>query len=299
MYFCRDYFDRNMTKKQSVAIVGGGTAGIIAACFLNTDKYDVTIYDRNKVLGRKFLVAGDGGFNLTHSEDIANLKNRYTPTSFLDECLQHFTNEDFRNWLKQIGIETFVGSSKRIYPVKGIKPIQVLNAITDLLKEKGVQLKLEHELVPEALIPEKNTQTLNFETPDGTTVIVNADKIIFALGGSSWKVTGSDGKWVNLFADSNKQKTIKAFQASNCAFKVDWDKEFIAKHEGAALKNIAITCGDKTQKGEAVITKFGIEGNAIYGLSKVIQTELSANNTATVYVDFKPFSITEKIHKLL
>src|ERR1700758_1172492 len=127
--------------KKSVAIIGGGPAALMLAATLDPTKFHVTIYEKNFAVARKFLVAGDGGFNLTHSEEIDDFISRYAPVSFLEKCIRAFTNEDLRSWLKEIGIETYVGTSKRVFPVKGIKPIDVLNAILIKLKNKNVEIK--------------------------------------------------------------------------------------------------------------------------------------------------------------
>ena len=130
--------------KKQIAIIGGGPSSFLLASFLDAEKFDVTIYEKNKTAGRKFLVAGKGGFNLTHSESIEPFVGRYTSNHFLDKALQHFSNTEFRTWLKNIGISTYVGSSKRVYPTDGIKPIEVLNAVLTHLKKKGVSIKYEH-----------------------------------------------------------------------------------------------------------------------------------------------------------
>jgi uncharacterized flavoprotein (TIGR03862 family) len=270
--------------KKSVAIIGGGPSALLLAAFLDTSKFTVTIYEKNKTTGRKFLVAGKGGFNLTHSEPIEALINRYTPPSFIEEALLNFTNTDFRNWLEQIGIPTYIGSSKRVYPKEGIKPIEVLNAILILLKEKGTIIKYEHTFSD---WDADNNLIINNKT-------IQADYTVFSLGGGSWKITGSDGTWCNTFS-KNGIKT-KPFQASNCGYKINWKSNFIQKNEGTPLKNIAISCGGTTQKGEAVITKFGLEGNAIYGLSPQIRTALNTHSKATIFIDFKPSLTLENVN---
>jgi uncharacterized flavoprotein (TIGR03862 family) len=267
--------------KKKVAIIGGGTSALLLAAFLNAEKFDVTIYEKNKTAGRKFLVAGKGGFNLTHSESIDPFMERYTPNDFLDQAIAHFTNLDFRNWLSQIGIPTYVGSSKRVFPKEGTKPIEVLNAILNFLKEKGTLLKYEHTF---SGWDENNQPILNHKA-------IQTDYTVFALGGASWKVTGSDGSWLDVFTD--KGIKTKTFQASNCGHQIDWDPKFIKKHEGAPLKNIAIYCNGIQQKGEATLTNLGLEGNALYGLSPQIRKQLSRNSKATVFIDFKP-SLTQK-----
>ena len=269
--------------KKNVSIIGGGPSAFLLASFLDASKFDVTIYEKNKTAGRKFLVAGKGGFNLTHSEPIQQLIKRYTPTEFLDKSLLNFTNTDFRNWLKQIGIPTFIGSSKRVYPKEGIKPIEVLNAILTYLKEKGVNIKYE--------------QTFSGWNTNNNSIINNkpikSDYTVFALGGNSWKITGSDGNWLDTF--SKKDINTKPFQASNCGYQIAWKSDFINKNEGIPLKNISISCENITQKGEAVITKFGLEGNAIYGLSPQIRTQLNSASKAIIFIDFKPSFSLEKV----
>jgi uncharacterized flavoprotein (TIGR03862 family) len=269
--------------KKKVTIIGGGPSAFLLASFLDVEKFTITIYEKNKTAGRKFLVAGKGGFNLTHSEPIDQLIKRYTPTNFLDKALLNFTNIDFRNWLDKIGIPTYTGSSKRVFPEKGIKPIEVLNAILKSLKEKGVIIKYEH--------------TFSDWDSTGNPVINNktiqTDYTVFSLGGGSWKVTGSDGNWLDTFSEKGIQ--TKTFQASNCGYQINWKPNFIHKHEGTPLKNIAISCNNVIQKGEAVITKFGLEGNAIYGLSPQIREQLNTMSKATVFIDFKPSLTLENV----
>jgi uncharacterized flavoprotein (TIGR03862 family) len=270
--------------KKKISIIGGGPSAFLLACFLDPEKFSVTIYEKNKTFGRKFLVAGKGGFNLTHSETTQELVKRYTPTGFLDNSLQNFTNVDFRDWLDQIGIPTYIGSSKRVYPQQGIKPIEVLNAIAKTLKEKGVVVKYEHTF----------SGWDKSDDPIINDKAIKADYTIFCLGGASWKVTGSDGKWLDTFSEKGIQTTI--FQGSNCGYKINWDNGFIKNHEGTPLKNIAISCDTSLQKGEAVLTTFGLEGNAIYGLSPKIRTQLAVNSKAVIYIDFKPSISIENLY---
>ena len=263
--------------KKKVSIIGGGTAALFLAAFLNTNIYDVTIFEKKASLGRKFLVAGDGGFNLTHSEELSQFKTRYTPLSFIDNALDYFSNEDLRAWLSNLGIPTFVGSSGRVFPEKGIKPIQVLKRMETYLIEKNIKFEFNKNF-----IGWNNENDLKFSSNE----IISSDFVVFALGGSSWKVTGSDGSWLNVF--NKKGIDTVPFKSSNCAYQIKWSEQFIKKHEGKPLKNIAISLNNKTQKGEAVITKFGIEGNAIYGLSPQIQAALATHNEVNVFIDFKP-----------
>jgi uncharacterized flavoprotein (TIGR03862 family) len=266
--------------KKLIAIIGSGPSALMLAAMLDNTKYEVHIYERNFAVARKFLVAGDGGFNLTHSESIDAFIERYTPCSFLKNALLNFTNDDFRKWLSAIGIETYVGTSKRVFPVKGIKPIDVLTKILSVLKTKNVNIHTQHNWMGwnknDALIFDNN----------GTQKSVSPDITVFALGGSSWSKTGSDGSWTTFF--SEKGILLNPFQASNCAYRVNWEKQFIEKHHGASLKNISIVCEDKKRNGEVVLTQFGIEGGAVYGLSPSIRKHLNEQGKVTIFIDLKP-----------
>ena len=274
--------------RQSVSIIGGGSSALLTAAFLDEKKFKVTIYEKNKALGRKFLVAGNGGFNLTHSEPISQLIERYTPNEFLKNALLNFDNQDVRNWFNNIGIPTFIGSSKRVYPEKGIKPVAVFDAILNVLNKKSVKICYEQHWKGW-----NNKKELIFNTD----IFVKSDFVIFALGGGSWKVTGSDGDWLELF--KNQSIVVHPFQTSNCAYAVAWPNQFISQFEGSPLKNISISCASKIQKGEVVLTRFGLEGNAIYALSPQIRKELQTNQVATIFLDLKPSLSVVEIHKKL
>lgn len=277
-----------MKNKKKISIVGGGAAALSTASFLDGNKYEIHLFEKNKALGRKFLVAGDGGFNLTHAEPIEDLIQKFTPPKLLEKVLTSFDNTAFREWLGKIGIPTFVGSSNRIYPEKGIKPIEVLKAIEEQLKKNNVEIHFNKTWKGWT---EKDE--LLFE--DETTI--KSDYTIFSLGGGSWKITGSDGEWLSTF--KKKGIAISKFEPSNCAFKVDWKPTILQKFKGKPLKNISITCDGKTQKGEAVISEFGLEGNAIYGLSPQLRKQLE-KGSAKIEIDFKPmFTEAVILEKLL
>ncbi len=273
--------------KKSIAIIGGGASALFFATTIDSSKFSVTIYEKNKSLGRKFLVAGDGGFNLTHSEPIEDMIARYSPSDFLQAALKQFDNVSYRKWLLDIGVPTFVGSSKRVYPEKGIKPIEVFNAILKVIKKNNIKIEYEQEWMGW----KGNDLLFNFSNN------VKADIVIFALGGASWSKTGSKGDWLHYF-EEQEVRTIP-FESSNCAFEVKWDEDFSYKFSGQPLKNISLSCGNSHQKGELVITKFGLEGNAIYALSPCIREQIQQNKLATVYIDFKPTLTIERILEIL
>jgi hypothetical protein len=273
--------------KKRVAIIGSGPSALMLASKLDPQKFEVSVFEKNFAPARKFLVAGDGGFNLTHSEDIDSVIGRYTPAEFLEPCLRAFRNIDLRAWLKDLGIETFVGSSKRVFPVEGIKPIDVLNAILTDLRKKHVSVNTSCEWRGWSERGE-----LIFATKNGN-LSCTADITVLALGGASWKKTGSDGLWAKTLG--KKGINVVLFQASNCAYEIHWDAGFISQHEGKSLKNISVSCGSAEKKGELVITKFGIEGGAIYALSPQIRNELARGKAAKVFLDLKPSITAEEI----
>lgn len=276
--------------KKTITIIGGGPASMMLACSLDSSKYDISIYEKNAALGRKFLVAGKGGFNLTHSEEFQQFANRYTPADFITPFLSHFSNTDLRNWLKSLGIETYIGTSKRVFPLKGIKPIEVLKTIEKKLIDNRVSLFYNQKWSG------WNKNELVFSS-NNQTITVKTDLTVFALGGASWKVTGSDGSWIHHFQE--KEISITPFYPSNCAYQINWDSTFIKKHEGEALKNCAFTCGSINRKGEAVITNFGIEGSGIYPLSPAIRKQLTEKQKAEIFIDLKPDLKTEEIRSRL
>jgi uncharacterized flavoprotein (TIGR03862 family) len=266
----------NSTAKTKIAIMGSGPAALMLAARLDETKFEVTIYEKNSAPARKFLVAGDGGFNLTHSEPVEQFIKRYTPSSFFEPLLRSFSNTDLQSWLHTIGIPTFTGTSKRIFPQKGIKPIGVLNAILKVLKDKNVKLQTGYHWQGEKM---------------------NADITVFALGGSSWKITGSDGSWTTHFQKQGIE--IVPFQASNCAFQINWSKNLINLAAGLPLKNIALKSLSVRKEGEVVITEFGMEGSGIYALSPQIRQQLNEQQKATCYIDLKPSISIDKLIELL
>ncbi|MGB0882281.1 MAG: NAD(P)/FAD-dependent oxidoreductase [Vicingaceae bacterium] len=270
--------------KKTISIIGGGPGAMLLAAHLDSTQFDVTIYEKNKALGRKFLVAGKGGFNLSHSEEIDDFIKRYTPPEILDETLLFFSNSDLREWLGGLNISTFIGSSKRIYPKEGIKPIEVLTAILDRLKENNVAIKTNENWTG---------FNENGEILFDSGLTIKSDITVFALGGASWKKTGSAGEWLNFFSDKGI-KTVP-FEASNCAYEIDWKNDFLIKNEGKPIKNIAISCEKSPKKGEIVITSFGIEGGAIYALSPLIRKQLNENGKALIEIDLKPTLTVEQL----
>jgi uncharacterized flavoprotein (TIGR03862 family) len=282
--------DKLSTLRKKVAIIGAGASGLMLAANLRPEMYEVTVYERNVAVGRKFLVAGDGGLNLTHSENPERFIKRYTPHYFLEDAFRFFDNQKLVEWLSQTGIETFTGSSGRIFPEKGIKPITVLNAIIDCCIKNEVEFKYRYQWTG------FNGTNLLFETV-GENVTVRADIIVYCPGGASWPVTGSKGDWGSFFEE--KGIKINPFLPSNCSYKIDWPEELIAKIEGKALKNIAISCGGNLNAGEIVLTRSGLEGSGIYPLSPQIRQQFAEKGRAIINLDLKPSFEVKKVTDLL
>lgn len=273
-------------ERKRITIIGGGPAGLIAADVL-APTHEVHLYEQGKNVGRKFLVAGQGGFNLTNSVDGVELAAMYTPSGFLDEALAEFGSAALRDWLLELGIGTCVGTSARVFPTKGIKPIDVLNAVRVRLVERGMQFHLEHTFVgfdaERSAIIEHN----------GTRASIQADYTLFALGGASWSVTGSTGSWPELFTPLGVETV--PFSASNCGVEVTWPAAFARDHAGKPLKNVCIQAGERSSFGEATITAHGLEGNAVYPVVPALRDAINGNTPAVLRIDLKPNNTTEQL----
>jgi hypothetical protein len=275
-----------LTSKKTIVILGGGAAGIMTALQLSS-RYSVYLVEQKKTLGRKLLVAGKGGFNLTNNAVQDKLVISYQPSSFLEASLRQFSAQDLRVFLRKIGIDTFVGSSNRVFPVEGVKPVEVLNALISELTKKGVHILLNHKVVA---LNQENVYLIN---DSNKRINLAFDYGVLALGGASWTKTGSDGKWVDLF--KNSKIKIKPFVSSNCGVNISWNNSFLESHEGKPLKNIALSVNGFKVKGEALITSYGLEGNAIYPIVKELRLLISNHETPVLKVDFKPKNSLEDL----
>ena len=279
--------------KPSISIIGAGASALFFASKINSEMYDIQIFEQKRSLGRKLLVAGKGGFNLSHSESTEQLIERYQPKYLFESIIQKYPSEELRHFFNTIKIPTYIGSSKRIFPEKLIKPIDVLTALQQNILSKNIQIHTNHQWTG---WDKNNNKTILFKS-ENKTFSKTFDYIIFALGGGSWKITGSDGHWLNIFK-ANNIKT-QPFQASNCAMKVNWDTQFIKNSAGTPLKNIAVSFANNYNKGELMITEFGLEGASIYALSFHIRNCINLNNNAIIKLDLKPSLTLDTIIKRL
>lgn len=260
---------------QRVAIIGAGPAGLMAAEVLSQAGIAVDIYDAMRSPGRKFLLAGIGGMNITHAENFDNFVARYGDQSAdLKPLLQQFGAEQLREWIHALGVETFVGTSGRVFP-REMKAAPLLRKWLHRLREAGVKIHTRHRW-----IGWQDGQLL-FATEFGEKT-VKADAMVLALGGASWPVLGSDGAWFPLLQE--RQVGLAGLQASNCGFDVKWSHFFSEKFAGSPLKHVAVN----GKVGECVITETGIEGSLVYALSARLRNTIAQEDSAVLLLDLAP-----------
>lgn len=266
---------------RTVAIIGGGPAGLMAAEVISGDpRFAVTVYDAMPSMGRKFLMAGRGGLNLTHSEPLEVFLQRYgARAELLRPDVEALSPGDVRAWCEALGQPTYVGSSGRVFPV-AMKASGLLRAWLRRLDTGGVQFRPRHRWTGW-----DGAGQLLFATPAGQ-VAVRADATVLALGGATWPRLGSDGAWVPILEGIGVQ--VAPLQPSNSGFQIAWSDVFRGKWQGQPLKGIALSHGGRTVRGEAVVTAAGIEGGAVYALSPSLRDAVLAEGQTTLTVDLKP-----------
>lgn len=264
----------------NVAIIGAGPAGLMAAETLARGGARVTVYDAMASVGRKFLMAGRGGLNLTHSEPLDAFLDRYREARpNLEAAIREFPPDRLRTWCEVLGQPTFVGSSGRVFP-KVLKASPLLRAWLRRLNAMGVQFSQRHRWTA---WDEKGR--LLFQTPDGDRA-VDARATVLALGGASWPRLGSDGGWVETLRA--KGVNVSPLKSANCGFAVAWSDIFRDRFEGAPLKGVALSFGDRSVRGEAVITQSGIEGGAIYALSADLREAILSSGQVILHIALRP-----------
>jgi uncharacterized flavoprotein (TIGR03862 family) len=274
-----------------VAVIGGGPAGLMAAQTLAQGGAQVDVYDAMPSVGRKFLLAGRGGMNITHAEPYADFVTRYGKGEApLRPMLDAFGPQDVRDWVHGLGVDTFIGTSGRVFPTD-MKAAPLLRAWLHRLRESGVQFHMRHRWLG------WREDALVFSTPDGE-LPVRPDAVVLALGGGSWARLGSDGAWVPLLAARGVEMAPLA--PANCGFDIDWSEHFRSRHAGEPLTTVAIISrgadGQTMRKqGQFVVTGGGVEGSLIYALSAALRDQIAADGHATIYLDLLPDLTAQRV----
>ncbi len=282
--------------RRNVAIIGGGPAGLMAAEVLSHAGVQVNLYDAMPSVGRKLLLAGIGGLNITHSEAYDSFCTRYGPAqTALQPSLDTFNPSALRAWVHALGIDTFIGTSGRVFP-KEMKAAPLLRAWLHRLRQQGVRFHVRHRWQGW-----NNAGSLQFAGPTGL-LAIKPDATLLALGGASWPKLGSDGSWVSLLQGQGID--ITPLQSANCGFAVPWSELLKQKFSGEPLKTIAITFLDHThqthhRQGECIISREGIEGSLIYALSCPLRETINATGHATFFIDLAPDHTREEILDVL
>jgi uncharacterized flavoprotein (TIGR03862 family) len=276
-----------------VAVIGGGPAGLMAAQTLAQGGARVDLYDAMPSVGRKFLLAGRGGMNITHAEPYGDFVTRYVAGGggpALRGMLDAFGPQDVRDWVHGLGVDTFVGTSGRVFPTD-MKAAPLLRAWLHRLRESGVQFHMRHRWLG------WRDDALLLQTPDGE-LLARADAVVLALGGGSWARLGSDGAWMPVLAARGVD--VAPLAPANCGFDVDWSAHFSSRHAGEPLTTVAITSigadGKPFRKqGQFVVTQGGVEGSLIYALSAALRDQIAADGSATIHLDLLPDLTAQRV----
>jgi uncharacterized flavoprotein (TIGR03862 family) len=269
-----------MTDPRGVAVIGAGPAGLMAAEVLAQGGAAVTVYDAMPSAGRKLLMAGRGGLNLTHSEPLPDFLTRYRKTTpQLIAAIEGFPPNALREWSQKLGQPTFIGSSGRVFP-QAMKASPLLRGWLRRLDAMGVQMKLRHRWTGW-----DDDGHLLFAAAGGP-VAVDTRATVLALGGASWPKLGSDGAWTQILAA--KGVAMSPLQPANCGFTVAWSEIFRDRFEGQPLKGAALSFGSHAVRGEAMITRSGIEGGAVYALSAELREAILSSGQASLRIALRP-----------
>lgn len=275
--------------RMRVAVVGGGPAGLRAAEVASAGGAIVSVWDRKPSVGRKFLVAGRGGLNLTKAEPVDVFAGHYLsigqPDDFWRVLVREFGPEDTRAWALGLGVETFVASTRRVYP-KEMRAAPLLRRWVERLRANGVVFHMRHELRG---VSRDGGLGIEFSRGDSTPVYADVDAVILAMGGGSWPETGSDGSWVQMLRGLGVD--VAEMQPANCGWEWELDSDFAEQWQGTPIKSVRVCAAGEQAKGELLVTKYGLEGGTIYQLG----ARLRAMSAPCITVDFKPQSTVDQL----
>jgi len=268
-------------------VIGGGPAGLMAAEALTRRGIAVDLFDAMPSLGRKFLMAGKSGLNLTHAESVDKFLSHFGDARpYLENTIEHFPPNAVREWAAELGTKTFVGTSGHVFP-KSMKAAPLLRAWIRQLKGRGMRVHVRHKW-----LGWDETGALLFETPEGRQS-VKADATILALGGASWPKLGSDASWVARLREVGID--VQPFEPSNCGFNLAWSEHFKERFAGEPVKAVALTADDVRVNGEFVITEYGIEGSGVYQHAHALREVIKEKGEAVLRLDLMPDVPLEKV----
>ncbi len=286
----------SMTNSKRAAVVGGGPAGLMAAETLRARGFEVDLYDGKGSVGRKFLIAGKGGLNLTHSEPLAQFVARFGMRARrVGSWLNEFDAEALRAWAADLGVATFVGSSGRVFPTD-LKAAPLLRGWLRRLRASGVRFHMQHRCLGWS-----EAQALRFATPNGE-IDAAFDVVVLALGGGSWAKLGSDGAWVGWLRAQGAD--IAELQPANCGFETRWSEHFVKRFAGMPIKPVSISYTDlqkkqHSQRGEMLATQHGLEGSLVYAVSAPLREIIARTGSVEIHLDLDPERTLEALANAL
>lgn len=272
-------------QQQRLAVIGGGPAGLMAAEIARQAGLEVDLYEAKGSVGRKFLIAGKGGLNLTHSEPMPAFVGRYRERAGqVTRWLADFDAAALRRWASDLGVDTFIGSSGRVFPTD-LKAAPLLRGWVKRLRDSGVHFHVQHRW-----LGWNAAGDMRFASPQGE-ITRNADAVVLALGGGSWPQLGSDGAWQSLLQERGVD--VAPLKPANCGFDINWSEHLASRHAGAPLKPVIAHWHDANgqahaQQGECVISEHGIEGSLIYALSAELRDNIARDGSVTLHLDLVP-----------
>lgn len=269
------------SRPPTVAVVGAGPAGLMAADVLASAGLAVDVFDRMASPARKLLMAGRGGLNLTHAEPFDDFVGRYAGSVDVEAAIRAYPPVALRAWADDLGADTFVGSSRRVFP-QAMKASPLLRAWLSRLDKLGVRLHMRHRLIEIAPGPRLE---FSVEGADGPRIAI-PDAVVLAMGGASWPRLGSDGSFASLLAQSGV--VIAPLAPANCGLAIAWSEHLRSRFAGSPLKRVVLQCGDRRHAGELVVTRHGLEGGPAYAAASDIRRQLSASGQAALTLDLRP-----------
>jgi uncharacterized flavoprotein (TIGR03862 family) len=269
-----------MDRSRKAAVIGAGPAGLMAAEVLLENNICVDIFEAKPTIGRKFLMAGKSGLNITHAEDLKLFLSKFSPKlDTIENSIKNFTPSMLREWMSELGVETFEGSSNRVFP-REMKASPLLRKWHNRLSEQSLKTHLNHRWKGWS-----DNGKLLFCCPSGI-YEHTSDAVILALGGASWPRLGSDANWLKLFEE--RRIAVKQFFPSNCGFSFDWSHVFLDRFAGLPIKSCSVTVDGITISGDLVITAYGMEGSPIYAHSEALQKQIKVNGYGLISLDLYP-----------